>query len=501
MTATEKYLPAAESIDADLNAADNTIRLCGPDDKKKSQSEILIEIGSTAELFHDDSNDAFAEINKNAIKATLAVRSKDFREYLSHEFYTLTEKGASASAMVDAINTLEAQAKFGGVKKTVCIRTYHTGADVFIDQGCDQRAILHIDKTDWRYADHAPVQFVRKRGMKQLPNPTRHGDLSRLSKYINVSDEDFPLVYGWLLCALAGVKPYPVLVLQGEQGTGKSTTSRVLRSLVDPSSVPLRSPPREIKDLLVSAVNNHVVVLDNLSGLNSELSDCLCRLSTGGGIDYRALYTDNEQNLIEIQRPVMVNGIDDIASRQDLSNRALIVSLPVISSSARRTESDFWKQFERDQPSIFTGLLSCIASGLQNINDVPLPELPRMADVARWVTACEFNIDAVGDFIHAHNRNQDEAVLMTLEASPVGSAILTLLKDKCRFVGTPTELLSQLTKVVGDNQARSKSWPQSPKGLRNIITRLLPIFRSLGVKIEQRRTVKGREYVIEKIES
>jgi len=35
--------------------------------------------------------------------------------------------------------------------------------------------------------------------------------------------------------------PYPVLCLAGEQGTGKSTLARLVRSLIDPASAPLRS--------------------------------------------------------------------------------------------------------------------------------------------------------------------------------------------------------------------------------------------------------------------
>ncbi len=130
-------------------------------------------------------------------------------------------------------------------------------------------------------------------------------------------------------------------MLQGEQGTGKSTTSRVLRSLVDQSSVPLRSPPKDCRDLLVSAANNFVIVIDNLSGLKPEISDCLCRLSTGGGHDTRALFTNDEQHLVDIQRPILINGLDEIASRPDLAERSFVINLPVIESDKRRDEGKF----------------------------------------------------------------------------------------------------------------------------------------------------------------
>lgn len=73
---------------------------------------------------------------------------------------------------------------------------------------------------------------------------------------INAEKEDFPLIVGWLLMALRGKGPFPVLVIQGEQGTGKSMTSKMIRKLIDPSTVLLRALPKEERDLLVSASNS-----------------------------------------------------------------------------------------------------------------------------------------------------------------------------------------------------------------------------------------------------
>ncbi|WP_411726401.1 hypothetical protein [Methyloglobulus sp.] len=133
----------------------------------------------------------------------------------------------------------------------------------------------------------------------------------------------------------------------------------------------------------------HVVALDNLSGLSPEISDCLCRLSTGGGHDVRQLYSDTDQILIDIQKPVIINGIDDIATRPDLAERALIINLPEIKPDTRKSESEFWRGFERDKTAIFAGLLDCLAVGLVRRDSIVLKEKPRMADVALWVTACE----------------------------------------------------------------------------------------------------------------
>ena len=84
------------------------------------------------------------------------------------------------------------------------------------------------------------------------------------------------MLVGWLVGALSPGGPYPLLVLQGEQGAAKSTTVRVLRSVTDPVVEPLRAPPRGKRDLAISASGNWVPALDNLSGVKPWLSDALC---------------------------------------------------------------------------------------------------------------------------------------------------------------------------------------------------------------------------------
>ena len=46
---------------------------------------------------------------------------------------------------------------------------------------------------------------------------------------------------------------YPVLLLQGEQGSAKSSAERLVRALVDPSAAPLRTTPRSEHDLYQSS--------------------------------------------------------------------------------------------------------------------------------------------------------------------------------------------------------------------------------------------------------
>jgi hypothetical protein len=96
--------------------------------------------------------------------------------------------------------------------------------------------------------------------------------------------------------------------------------------------------------------------LDNISTLLPWLSDALCRLSTGGGFSTRTLYENREEELFEGMKPVILNGITDVASRPDLLDRALVVALPPIPDEERRPESELWREFEQTRPAILASL-------------------------------------------------------------------------------------------------------------------------------------------------
>jgi len=135
---------------------------------------------------------------------------------------------------------------------------------------CDDAwRIVEISRDGWRVADSdalGPVRFCRYPEMKPLPEPQPNGAIDALREFVNIkSDDDFILLVSWLLAALHSTGPYPLFVLSDEQGSAKSTAVRILRSLIDPSYVPMRLFPRQDIDLFIAARHNYVLAFDNLS--------------------------------------------------------------------------------------------------------------------------------------------------------------------------------------------------------------------------------------------
>lgn len=209
------------------------------------------------------------------------------------------------------------------------------------------------------------------------------GSLDLLRKHIRLIDDgSFSLLLAYLVQALRPEGPYPALALVGEQGTGKSTVCRIIRALIDPSVVPIRTQPRSEQDLVIAAEGSWVLAFDNLSGVKPWLSDALCRLATGGGFGTRTLYSDREEELFFALRPVLLNGIEDLVTRPDLADRAIALRLEPIPPPERRTEKELWAEFERDHALILGALCAAVTIALAAIDEVLVLSLPRMANFA-----------------------------------------------------------------------------------------------------------------------
>ena len=126
----------------------------------------------------------------------------------------------------------------------------------------------------------SPVPFVRGPATRALPVPVSGGSLDEFRQFLNVPDDGaWRLIVSFLVAALVGRGPFPVLILQGEKGSGKSTAARAIRLVSDPAKPALRGGTPDDRDLMIAARTNWVVAFDNFSGLTSALGLALQALN------------------------------------------------------------------------------------------------------------------------------------------------------------------------------------------------------------------------------
>ncbi len=314
----------------------------------------------------------------------------------------------AAAVYLEAINALAGWARFDGHEHPVFVRIADYEGAVYLDLGGKDLSAVRITANGWEVSGEVPVKFIRPNGLKELPAPVQGGSIEELRPFINVDDDDaFKLVVGCLVGYLSPRGPYPILILDGEQGSAKTTTTRLLRSLIDPHVGATRPLPGSVRDLVAAAHGSWLMPFDNLSNISGNMSDHLCRLATGGGFAARKLYTDREEIAEDVQRPIILNGIGLVAWRPDLADRSIKVTLPRIDPAQRRDERALDEEFERARPGILGALCDAVAAALGRLPETNLAELPRMADFARWVTAAEPALPwESGRFVGAYARNR-----------------------------------------------------------------------------------------------
>ena len=142
-------------------------------------------------------------------------------------------------------------------------------------------------------------------------------------------------------------------------------------------------------DLVAAARNSWLVCFDKSEPLPKSGG---CRLPIGDRRRFRwKSYTATMKRQVRCHQAAGIqrHSLDLGAARPDFLDRALIVEVQGIRPDVRRDESCLWREFNEAQPRILGGLLDALAAGLRRLPEVKLDQLPRMADFAAWVTACE----------------------------------------------------------------------------------------------------------------
>jgi hypothetical protein len=450
-----------------------------------SQATRLVGLVADAELWHTPECDGYATITVNGHQEHWSLTSKNFRRWLRSRYYEETKAAPGSQAVQDALGVLEAKALFEGPEYLVFVRvTEHEGA-IYIDLANNSWQAVKITSDGWDVVDDPPVKFRRPRGIQALPHPVKGGTIKALHKFVSIVDEDaWALLLAWLIMAFRPTGPYPLLILHGGQGTAKSTLARLLKSLIDPNEAPLRAEPREGRDLMVAADNSWVLAYDNLSHLPLWLSDALCRLATGGGFTTRELYSNREEAIFNSQRPVILTGIEELATRGDLLDRGVILYLPEIPENERKTEKKFWAHFKPAWPLILGALFDAVSATLGRVESVKLPYFPRMADFAQWGVAAERALGLKrGAFMRAYTENREAANSLALEDSPVGAAVCRMLENIDKWEGTASQLLVKLTDESMLGLKKDRKWPGNGQALSNVLRRLASNLRKVGVAV------------------
>jgi hypothetical protein len=444
-----------------------------------STSSSLRAPGSTVELFRSPDGNAFVDIYVEGHRETYLLSSKGFRHRVALDLQQRARKPPAAAELTRHIELLQAKA---AQQETSVFEVYVRAACVadriYVDLGDTSWSAIEIRADGWRVVENPPVRFIRTSAMLPLPMPQSGGSIELFKALVNVREDEFVLLVHWLLDALAGRGHHPLLVLIGPEGAAKSTLLELLRALIDPNCTPLGGLPRTERKLAEMVSQCHLQLFDNVSALSIQMSDALCRLSTGVGA-----------------RPVILNSIADVVTRPDLADRCLFISCDSIPDERRRSSAQLWAEFEKAKAQILGLLLDGLSHGLRMLPDTKLDRSPRMADFALWAAACEGAFWPQGTFAASYGAHRTEAAEKLIGADPVASAVRRLAAKRPEWIGTASELDNHLRALTG-NLDFTKAWPSDPPRLATRVRELAPSLHKIGVDLNFIRSGHDRTRLI-----
>ncbi len=488
---------------ADKSVFKNIISLCKRAKTKASalQDAQLGIIGPfIKELFTDEHGTAYASIKTNDHVEHWPVMSLHFSDFVLKVHFDKTGQMPSELTVKNIIRLCSAKAKFEGRQNVEThLRAAKVGDSVYLDLCNPEWESLKISPDAIETVDEPPVIFRRYGHMKPLKVDLNAeiDDFELIWKYAHITDDDRLLFKVSRVLDFIPNIPRAIDVIHGPQGSCKSTTMKISRLIVDPSSMKSLSLPDKLDELIRKCNHHYICAFDNVRKLKPAQSDICCRVTTGDASAKRALYTDDSDFIITKIRKLMFNGINVAGEEPDFLDRATTYHLTRLDAEHRKEEKPLWAAFRKDQPKITGATLKILQKTLSTYPEVKLSRLPRMADFCRWGESAS---RAMGNPENAFTQDYWAKIgklnTEALESNPIGVAITHLMNEQNDWEGTVSELKDRLEEIADKNQIKTDhraGWPQSPNYLRRKIETIKSNLQDEGIMYNaDKRQNKGR---------
>lgn len=471
----------------------NTDNIAGKDRNKETQEEIMLDIVKELEIYKANMDYICAKIHINGQDKVINVGSDKFKQWMLLKYNEKTGKIPSSENISKVVNLLKAKGMFLEPVE-IGQRCIVIDDTIYYDLANSKAEVVKISKNGWEITTDLECLFDSNTIMKAQVTPVEYDNLNILDKYFRYKDTNHLILQKIALVSLFIENiQRPICVLHGEKGSAKTSTMKLIRNIVDPSSVPTTSLPRTVDDLAVTLSNQYLICFDNIDRISNDISDLLCTAVTGGGYAKRKLYTDSEQQVMYFKKGIVLNGINVVATRPDLLDRCILLELERIPSSERIGENELNKRIEADMPKILGAIFTTISKAMNKYESIKLKDLGRLTDFTRWGYAIAEVSGIGGDvFLKAYLNNQNDSNYEAIQSNPVGEAIIKFMESNRKWDGTSTDLLKELINVAEKENINvsSSGWPKAANSLSRRLNEIKSNLKDIGIDIQ---IVKGKE--------
>ncbi|WP_125142151.1 hypothetical protein [Clostridium transplantifaecale] len=376
------------------------------------------------------------------------------------------------SEIQEAISYLEEEA-YSNPLGTLYNRVYNIdNSQIVYDLNRDDDTVVWVENGECSIEHIDEWLFARTSMFKNQVTPDLTVSPLKLPEYVKkhfnlITDGNVKLLTLYLVtCYMGLVINHPLLMLSGEKGSSKSTALRKLERLIDPKTNDLTGIPKGSDGLELRLSNSYYVTMDNLSYISRQMSDTLSRAVTGGSYAKRKLYEDTTEVCKNIKSIIAINSIYNVVKESDLLDRTLILNLKRIENTEYKTEREIWESFDNDLPKMLGCCFKCLASAMIDTEPVHVKEWIRLVD---FHEACvhigrvlKYSDEEVTELLLS---NQKLVNLEAVNENYSATCLIMFMKDRDRYEGSVSELLTDLKEVAENNYIHPTLLPKAPNHL------------------------------------
>jgi len=445
------------------------------------EDEKLLRFIADVELiaFRDHHKEVCCKINPTGEVVALSTRDESkISKYLNFRVKKLTNVLPKNATVKSVMKGLDVVAQFDSPEVEMFNRVGKYKGDIYYDLGNENA--IHITCTGWKQVSCPPI-FRRYANHKVQVVPVAGGNIERFFEFVNHEENERLLLMVYMVASLIPGIAHPLLYVYGAHGSAKSSLSSKIKAVIDPSTTEKLTLGKKVPEVVRNLKQYYVSLYDNISYLPGDISDLFCMASTGGGVDLRKLYTDEDSHIMSFKHCVILNGIKIAISKPDLLDRTILIKLKRVNA---KEESVINAGFEEALPEIMGGVLDLLSKALVLYPSITIEKLPRMADFAKWGYAIAEAIGGYGgQFLGDYAANIADQNDLIASGNKLCQAVLELMENKPSYNTTIGKAYEEL-KRLARTDSQDKSFPRRENTLRPHLEELGPVLDSFGIQFE-----------------
>ena len=222
--------------------------------------------------------------------------------------------------------------------------------------------VIAVNSGSWYVCKDPQHRFLTSSSqLKQvMPKRTDKSLVDLLKPLVNLKGDDLILFAIWLAQGFSGGAHYGLL-LSAERGSAKTTLTRLVNQIIDPSRATTMQLQKKIQDFQDVLADNYLCCYDNLREIPEEHSDAMAAAITGSTVAKRVLYTTNDIAYMKLLNLILLNGISLFPTESDLAERFLYFELKKLTPDQLRPDREIEQLFIESRPFILGAIFDLLA--------------------------------------------------------------------------------------------------------------------------------------------